>query len=84
MAGQVVGKKKKVFVVAAAVVIVVATVDVVAIVEVQVGLVGWAACWKRGLHSSFFSSRPARPSPGRASSCSDPSRIRPPSLQKHK
>ena len=77
------GEKKKV-IVGAAVVVVAAIVVVVVVIEVQVGLVGWPACWKRGLHSSFSSSRPARRSLGRASSCSDPSRIRPPSLQKHK
>ena len=87
MAGQVVNEKKKVVVVVAAVVVTVivvvtaaVAVVVVTVVEVQVGLVGWPTCRKRGPHSSFFSSGPARPSPGRASSCSDLSRIRPPSL----
>ena len=81
------GEKKKVIVVAAiiaATVVIVATAVVVAVVEVQVGLVRWPTCWKRGLHSSFSSSGPAQPFLGRASSCSDPSRIRPLSLQKHK
>ena len=80
MAGQAAGKKKKVVVVAA----IVATVVVATIVKVQVGLVGYPACLKKGPHYFFSSSRPARPSPGRASSYSDPSQIRPPSLQKYK
>ena len=83
MAGQAVGEKKKV-VVAVAVVVFAVVVVAAAVVEVQVGLVGWPACWKRGPRSSFSSSRLALPSPSRASSCSNPSRIRPPSLQKHK
>ena len=77
--GLVVGEGRDAVVAAVA-----AAVVVGAALGAVVELVGWAACWKNERPASFSSSEHARPSLGRADSYSDPSRIRPPSLQKYK
>ena len=81
-AERVVGEGWKVVVATAAVVV--ATAIVGAALRHVVELVGCLACWEKEQRASFSSSEHARLSLGRASSYSDPSRIRPPSLQKHK
>ena len=81
MAGQVVDEKKKKVVIDAAIVVV---AIVVAALEAVVELVRWPTCCKKERPASFSSFGHARPSLGRANFCSDPSRFRPPFLQKHK
>ena len=71
---QLVGERKRVVAVAAAAAVVVADLGAV------VGSVERSTCWKERL-ISFSVFGHARPSPGQADVCTDPSHFRPPSLQ---